>query len=189
MRNPRSHMRPNLPPLCCMALALVMLASSPGAHATQSAFTLIGSVFFIAKSENKNQVHYAIKVDDHCRPVGTAPLYGYWREQERGPRATSPLLKHEQSAYGLTDPRWIRARGQGGELRIGLRGFPDRPLTIDTYVSETQCRARARTTIAGQDAVLSSIFVQIGFLFSVEYVLLRGTRLADGKPVQERVND
>lgn len=189
MQNPRTRLRPNIPPLCCIALAVVMLGSSPGAHATQPGFTLIGSIFFIAKSENKNQVHYAIKVDDRCRPVGAAPLYGYWREQERGPRVTSPLLRHEQSAYGLTDPRWIKPRDQGGEIRIGLRGFPDRPLTIDTYMSDAQCRARARTRIAGQDAVLSSIFVQIGFLFSVEYVILRGTRLTDGKPVQERVND
>jgi len=175
--------------LCCVALALVMLGSSPGAHATKPAFTIIGSVFFIAKSENKNQVHYAVKVDDRCRPVGTSPLYGYWREQERGPKVTSPLLRHEQSAYGLTEPRWIKPHEQGGEIRIGLRGFPDRPLTIETYMNGAQCQARARTTIAGQDAVLSSIFVQIGFLFSIDYVLLRGTRLADGKPVQEKVND
>ena len=189
MQSPRSRTRPTIPQRCCIALALVLLASSPGARATKPAFTILGSVFFIAKSENKNQVHYAVKLDDRCRPVGTAPLYGYWREQEKGPRITSPLLKHEQSAYGLTEPRWIKARDQGGEIRIGLRGFPDRPLTIDTYMSDAQCRARARTTIAGQDAVLSSIFVQIGFLFSIEYVLLRGTRLADGKPVQEKVND
>jgi hypothetical protein len=189
MRKARSRTRSNLSPLCCVMLALVMLGSTPVASATKPAFTVLGSVFFIAKSENKNQVHYAVKVDDHCRPVGNSPLYGYWREQERGPRVTSPLLKHEQSAYGLTEPRWIKPRDQGGEIRIGLRGFPDRPLTIETYMSEAQCRARARTTIAGQDAVLSSIFVQIGFLFSIDYVILRGTRLADGKPVQEKVND
>jgi hypothetical protein len=179
--------------LACCALAiplvLAMLGSSPGASATQPGFTIIGSVFYIAKSENRNQVHYAVKVDARCRPVGNAPVYGYWRELEVGPRATSPLLKHEQSAYGLTEPRWIKPRDQGGEIRIGLRGFPDRPLTIETFMSEGRCHARARTPIAGQDAALSSIFVELGFLFSIEYVLLRGTRLADGKPVQEKVND
>src|SRR5690348_6852763 len=62
----------------------------------------VSSVFYLAKSENKNQVHYAVRVDDRCRPVGAAPVYGYWRDLEVGPSATSRLLQHEQPAYGLT---------------------------------------------------------------------------------------
>jgi hypothetical protein len=150
---------------------------------------VIPSVFYIAKSENRNQVHYAVRVDEHCRPFGKQPVYGYWREFEVGPRATSALLSHEQSAYGLTEPRWIHVHENAGEVRIGLRGFPDRPLTIETFQNQGRCRARVRAMIAGQDAVLLSIYVKLGFLFSIDSVVIQGTRLADGKPVQEKVDD
>jgi hypothetical protein len=149
----------------------------------------VRSVFFIAKSENRNQVHYGVMVDEHCRPRGQKPVYGYWRDFEKGPSAMSPLLDREQSAYGLTAPRSVRSSGEGGQVRIGLRGFPDRPLTIETFRTAQGCRARALTTIRNQPAVLRSIYVELGFLFSVDYVLLRGYRVADGRPVQEKIDD
>ena len=149
----------------------------------------VRSVFFISKSENKNQVHYAVRVDALCRPHGKRPMYGYWRDFEDGPNATSALLSHEQSAYGLTAPRWVRHGKEGGQVRIGLRGFPDRPLTIETFRAQDGCRARAYTTIARRAAVLRSIYVELGFLFSIDYVLVRGYHVADGRPVQEKVND
>jgi hypothetical protein len=172
-----------------------ILAADPVATATSEpaqvkvAGNPVHSVFFIAKSENRNQVHYAVRVDARCRPIGTRPVYGYWRDYEDGPKATSRLLDHEQSAYGLTAPRWVRAAAEGGQIRIGLRGFPDRPLTIETFRTRAGCRARAHTTIARSHAVLRSIYVELGFLFSIDYVLLRGYRAADGRPLQEKVND
>ncbi len=147
------------------------------------------SVFHIEKSENRNQVHYAVRVDATCRPVGPHPVYGYWREFEHGPRVVSPLLDQEQPAYGLSEPRAIALGDAGGQIRISLRGFPDRPLTIETFRAGAACGARAITTIAKQPAELTSIYVEIGFLFSVEYAIVRGVRLSDGMPVQEKVND
>ncbi len=149
----------------------------------------VGSVFFISKSENRNQVHYAVQVDAQCQPKGKKPLYGYWRDFEVGPKATSPLLDREQSAYGLTDPRWVKSHGTGGEIRIGLRGFPDRPLTIQTFQTAAGCRANALTTIGKAPAALRSIYVEIGFLFSIDYVIVRGLRVQDGRPIQEKVSD
>lgn len=163
------------------------LAASPQRDAL--AGNPIGSVFFIAKSENRNQVHYAVLVDGHCRPRGERPVYGYWRDYEDGPDVTSPLLDREQSAYGLTAPRSIRRAQAGGRVQIGLRGFPDRPLTIETFRVQDRCRARALTTIAGSPAVLRSIYVELGFLFSIDYVLIRGYRVSDSRPVQEKVDD
>jgi hypothetical protein len=174
-------------PAPALLLAWAVLGSS--AVAAEPATFVVPSVFHIEKSENRNQVHYAVKVDDRCRPQGKQPVYGYWRDLELGPRATSPLLDHEQSAYGLTEPRWIRLRDAGGEIRIGLRGFPDRTLTLETSRVEGRCTARARTQIGGRDAVLLSIYVKLGFLFSIDYVLVRGVRIEDGKPVQEKVDD
>jgi Domain of unknown function (DUF4833) len=146
-------------------------------------------VFHIAKSENKNQVHYAVKVDSHCRPVGEQPVYGYWRNLENGEKDVSKLLNHELPAYGLTEPRAIRVTPTGGEVHIALRGFPDRALIIQTLKTADGCRARALTSIAKQSAVLRSIYVKLGFLFSVDYAIVRGVRLPDGQPVQEKVDD
>jgi hypothetical protein len=178
------------------ALACAVLSAAPArlfaadpALVRATAGNSVRSVFFISKSENRNQVHYGVRVDDHCRPEGQRPVYGYWRDFEDGPTATSPLLDHEQSAYGLTAPRWVRAVGDGGEIRIGLRGFPDRPLTIQTYRAGDGCRARAFTTISRSQAVLRSIYVELGFLFSIDYVLVRGYSAADGRPLEEKVND
>jgi hypothetical protein len=175
------------------ALALAALPAPGGAElpATRARVPSapVGSVFHIEKSENKNQVHYAVQVDARCRPIGARPVYGYWRNLEVGPRDVSQLLSHEQPAYGLTDPRSVRSGDEGGEIRIGLRGFPDRPLTITTFREGSACRARAVTTIRKQPAVLTSIYVELGFLFSVDYVIVRGVRLADGVAVQEKVDD
>lgn len=170
--------------LCATAAPL---RAKPSA-AAEPAGLVVPSVFHIEKSENRNQVHYAVRIDERCRPLGKQPVYGYWRDLEVGPRATSPLLNHEQSAYGLTEPRYVKQFDRGGEIRLGLRGFPDRPLTIETFTTDGRCRARARTPINGQNAILLSIYVKLGFLFSVEYVVLRGTRL-DGTPLQEKVHD
>jgi hypothetical protein len=147
------------------------------------------SVFHISKSENRNEVHYAVLVDAACRPTGRVPLYGYWREFEKGPNVVSPLLSHEQPAYGLSAPRSIQLTANGGQVRISLRGFPERPLMIETARYGKVCGARALTTIQGRPAMLNSIYVKIGFLFSVEYAIARGLRMTDGVAVEERVHD
>ncbi|MEY4582249.1 MAG: hypothetical protein RL701_6952 [Pseudomonadota bacterium] len=153
----------------------------------------VQSLFFISKSENKNQVHYAVLVDDACRPVGDHPVYGYWRELEVGPQATSKLLDHEQRAYGVGEPRYVRSTDKGGEIRISLRGFPERPLFIETFRQvdgrRSRCAARTHIMIQHQPAILSSIYIDLGFLFSVNYALVRGVRIADGVAVEEKIHD
>lgn len=158
-------------------------------HPLRLPSALVSSVFHIEKSENKNQVHYAVRVDERCRPAGKAPVYAYWRDFEDGPKAVSPLLQHEQPAYGLTEPRSIELNESGGEVRIGMRGFPDRALRIVTFSQVGACRARAFTPIQGQPAVLTAIYVELGFLFSVDHVLVRGVRVSDGRQVKEKVDD
>lgn len=149
----------------------------------------VTSVFHIEKSENRNQVHYAVRVDARCRPVGTLPVYGYWRDLEDGPKAISPLLAHQQAAYGLEPPLSIKRTDDSGEIRIRMRGFPDRTLLIMTFREGAACRARAFATIKAKPALLTSIYVEISPLFSVDYVILRGVGAADGKPVEEKVDD
>jgi hypothetical protein len=180
----------------CLALFVAQpLTAAPGAAPVAGASAVVlpvaavQSIFHIEKSENKNQVHYALNVDRACRPVGPHPVYGYWRDLEKGPKAVSPLLDHEQRAYGLNEPRAIRVDPNGGEIRISLRGLPERHLVINVFRVSNGCAARTTTTILGQPALLTSIYVDIGFLFSVNYVIVRGVRVRDGKLVQEKVHD
>jgi Domain of unknown function (DUF4833) len=175
------------PPVASVSSAAVSSAGTNASHRVPAA--TVQSVFHIEKSENRNQVHYAVRVDAGCHPQGARPVFGYWRDFEVGPRATSVLLDREQVAYGLTPPRYVRSTPEGGQIRVSLRGFPARPLTIDTFRQGTLCAARAVTTIQNEAAALTSIYVKIGFLFSVDYAILRGLRLVDGSAVQEKMRD
>lgn len=170
-------------------LALVLLGLLVGAADQPARLPSrpIDSVFYIEKSENRNQVHYAVQVDARCRPLGDAPVRGYWRELEDGPNVVLPLQSHEHRAYGLDKPRAITRTDRGGDVRISMRALPDRILRISTFEQDGACRARVFTPIKGHAAVLSSIYVKIGFLFSIDYLLLRGVRASDGVRIEERI--
>ncbi len=60
-------------------------------------------VFSIAKSENKNQVQYVVRLDAHCAPVGPAPVFAYWRMLEKG---RDPFALH----YGFDGRQSIAER-------------------------------------------------------------------------------
>lgn len=176
------------------ALGAVLLATQPLYAAPTSALTAVvnlpvasvESVFYVAKSENRNQVHYAIRVDESCRPVGKRPVYGYWRELERGPRVTSLLLDREQPGYGASEARNVVLNDHGGELQLSLRAIK-RPIAIATFRTGSGCAARATVMIQKQPAVLTSIYVDLGLLMSVNYALVRGVRVSDGKEVSEKL--
>jgi hypothetical protein len=148
----------------------------------------VASVFFIAKSQNRNQVHYGVHVDAHCRLAPIMPVYGYWRNFEQGPLAISPLLDIEQRAYGVSAPSELHNGADGGKVSFQLRGLPERRVTVESFAGGGGCRAWALTTIAGRPALLGSIYVQLGMLFSVELVTLRGFHLGDGAQVQETID-
>lgn len=116
-------------------------------------------------------------------------LRGYWRELERGPNVTSALLDHEQRAYGINEPRSIRQLASSAEIDVTLRAFPERPLVVQVFRAEGRCVARTVTMLQGQSALLQSIYIDLGFLFSVNYALLSGVRVQDGQPVQEKLHE
>jgi len=145
------------------------------------------SIFHIAKSENRNQVHYGARIDEACRPVGAAPIYAYWRMFERGPQHTEPLLNREQPGYGLGAQQILTRTNRGGTVSIQLRAWPDRPVRIELFRASTGCAARAMLDIQHQPAVIQSIYIDIGFLFSINYAVVRGIRLKDGQPIQEKL--
>ena len=141
----------------------------------------IESLFLVSKSENRNQVHYALAVDESCAPVGPTPIRAYWRMLEKGPTATEPLLDREQSAYGLASQLV-----KDGVVTAILRALPSRPIVVHTWRGDNgTCHAASRATIDGVDARLFNVHVALK-LFGVDYLLLTGWS-DDGRTVREKI--
>jgi hypothetical protein len=175
-RTPKPHLR-----LLSTALtgAAVLVGSS--SQASASASHEIPSALVITKSSNRNQVNYAVVVDDACAPTGPSPVRVYWRMLEHGVNATEPLQADEQRAFGI-----VRQGNEGGVVNLLLKGMPGRAITIRTArAANGTCSASATMTIAGVAAHIEKVHVQQS-LFGVDYVLLAG-RSAAGGPVTERV--
>jgi hypothetical protein len=157
----------------------------PFAHA--GAERDVRSVFFVAKSENRNQVHYGVHVDPGCAPVGPAPVFGYWRMFEHGPLATEPLLARETRAYGFSGERVLAKDPEGGRVLVVLAALERRPILVETHSTGGACVATATTAIGGIPASLSSVFAQLRWPFGVDSLTLTGRALADGRIVRERI--
>ena len=126
------------PASAATALAAVVLAAPT---ASSDGPRDVGSVFFVAKSENRNQVHYGIHVDASCAPVGAAPVFAYWRMIEHGPLATEPLLSREIPAYGLAEQRILDRGDAAGRVTVRLRALEDRAIEITTASRGGVCEA------------------------------------------------
>ena len=160
------------------ALLVGILASGGDALADRT----IPSVMFVSKSENKNQVHYGIRLDDQCNFIGSAPIYPYWRMLEKGPNATEPLLDREQHAYGIE-----HQDVQGDTVRVTLWALPHRPIAIHvSHDADGTCAATAETTISGRASRLFNVHVALGFLH-VDHLVLQGWAEYDGAVLRERV--
>jgi len=162
------------------ALVVVPIARADGGRDVES-------VFFIAKSENRNQVHYGVRLDAGCAPVGASPVFAYWRMLEHGPAAVEPLLARETRAYGFLAERVIARDGNGGRVLVTLAALATRPILVDAHASGGACVATATTAIDGVPALLSSVFVQLRWPFGVDSLTLTGRALADGRAVRERI--
>ncbi len=164
---------------CLLPLGgVALIASSAGADERE-----IASAFFVSKNQNRNQVHYAVKVDEACRPATAAPVRPYWLMLEKGPRVTEALLDREQPAYGIA-----QQRVDGSEVYGVLRALPEHPVVIHTWRGhDDSCAFAAFTTIAGVRARLFNIHVAYTPLMTgVAYILLTGWR-DDGSLVRERI--
>ncbi|MFP2912894.1 DUF4833 domain-containing protein [Pyxidicoccus sp. 3LFB2] len=143
-----------------------------------------GSAFFIARSTNRNQVHYGIRVDGDCRPQGDKPVHAYWRMLEKGDKATEPLLGREGPAYGLGDVQQVEATPSGWRVHVRLRAWPERTIDLDVFRENGRCVARAFTLLDGKVAQIDRIFVKTSWPAGVDYVLLSGTG-QDGRSLRE----
>ncbi|MGD0524325.1 MAG: DUF4833 domain-containing protein [Polyangiaceae bacterium] len=147
----------------------------------------VASVFLVAKSENRNQVHYGVHLDAGCSPAGATPVFAYWRMLERGPLATEPLLSREVGAYGVAEQQVVERGAEGGRVTLRLRALPTRPIAIETRARGGGCEATATMAIGGAAAWLRSVYAQLRWPFGVDHLVLSGKSLADGRTVEERI--
>jgi hypothetical protein len=147
------------------------------------------SLFFISRSENRNQVHYGIRLGEDCRPVGDSPVYVYWRMLERGAKETEELLGVEGPVYGLEASQQVETLPEGGwRVRVRLRAFADRPVDISVTLANGQCLLKPFAKVDGAAAQLERIFVKTSWPFSVDFVRLDGVN-ARGQTVHELIRD
>ena len=169
-----------------LIVALPSVAARASAQTAASGGTLV-PVFSIAKSENKNQVQYVVRVDDHCAPLGLAPVSAYWRMLEKGSMQTAPILEREVRAYGLASQAVVTSDGAGGQVRAVLKALPGRPLTIVTSRgSDGTCHALATASIAGASAHLFNVYVHLRW-YGVDYLLLQGWSMDRSHVVREKL--
>ncbi len=149
----------------------------------------VRTVFFIAKSQNRNRVDYGLSLDEQCHPRGSSPVRPYWRLFEEGGRLEN-LERHEHRAYGIAHQH-VRETDQGHVIDLQLKALPERPIEIWVVRdSSGHCRAGAVTRIRGKRAELHSIFVQLdsGLLPRVESILVEGRALESHRYVRERLS-
>lgn len=166
---------------------LLSAFASETANAPQTRPSELPSVFFISKSENKNQVHYAVAVDADCTPAGGAPVRPYWRLLEKGAAVTAPLLAREQRAYGVASQSVTRRWASGGRITLVLQALPQRPLTIVTGKdSKGACLASVYTVIQHEPARLHGIHVVLKWLgLGVDSLILKGWARSDRRVLRE----
>jgi hypothetical protein len=163
-----------------------MTVSSAGADEASAARSLL--LFSISKSENKNQVQYAVRVDGGCQPLASAPVVAYWRMLEKGPAATEPLLEREIDAYGIAEQTITSRMADGASVRLVLRAVRSRPIVVEVYRTPTgECQALSTTTIQGAPAHLYNVYVKLKWPFGVDYLLLQGWSVDGTQVVKEKL--
>ena len=152
----------------------------------------IATLFYIAKSNNRDRVDYGIRLDTHCRPARAEAVFPYWRELEKNPVDVHTLGTFATMAYGVAAQRLERKTDQFADVQLLLKQV-DRPIWVTTTTGENgQCKALVRTKIKGvQFAELESIYVKLGGgPFSVvDYVDVKGRNPATGEKLVERIKN
>src|SRR3954463_11410839 len=107
----------------------------------------IKTLFAIKKSENKNEVHYGIHLDDSCQPVGEEPIFAYWLDLEKGPNVVSDLGVFEKKGYGIKG-QWVQKRSADeSKVLMNLKATPDRGILVTTKKKDGKCVSETIATI------------------------------------------
>jgi hypothetical protein len=170
-----------------LSLALALgLTAVPAVSAKPQARAL--SLFTIGKSQNKNQVQYAVRVDGQCAPASNGPVFAYWRMRELGPTRVEPLQPGELRAYGPASQASTGRSTTGGRLSLVLRALPNRPIVVETQrAADGACKVFATIAIAGRPAHLFDVYVKLTWRLSVDYLLLRGWSMDGTRILTEKL--
>lgn len=177
------------------ALALIVAASAAalpsGAAADEPTFGPydVPTAFFISKSDDRNRVDYAIRLNENCAPAMDNAVLPYWREFEKAPPVrTHPLGYFEWVPYGFKDQRMLKRTKTGGQHFMRLKQFPERPIVIFTKKeADGKCSAESHALIKGKEAILVSMYVKLCGALCVDYVDVYGKDLETGQPIEERL--
>ncbi|MBD2452341.1 DUF4833 domain-containing protein [Nostoc sp. FACHB-152] len=121
----------------------------------------IPSMFFVSSNNNKNQVHYGIKLNQDCSPNGSKPVFAYWRMKNG---STKNLSQEQRPAFDIATQSIL-----GDKVNISLRVFESRgmkkPITIQTLrANDGICRAKALMVINEEPAALSNFYLSLANL-------------------------
>jgi hypothetical protein len=163
---------------CALAFAFLLATLPSPSLADTSRDALL---FSITKSENRNYVQFAIRMDTRCAPEGDAPVHAWWRMQEHGPDAVEPVLEREEPAYGIASQAVIDRHEGGGAARITLRALPRQTIAVETYRGREGCEARARLAIDGVDARLFNVHAVLAWPFGVSRLIVTGWATGEGR--------
>lgn len=166
-----------------LALALLILPVASYADAVEMGAFDVPSLFHIAKSENRNEVHFAVRLDAQCALREDDAVEAYWRDREVSDSATADLLFIERPAYDLDDLDRVGPY----RARFVLRALPQRKVDVEVVRRDDgRCVAKALTTVGGEPARLRQVYVQLSG-WSIDYIVIQGNRVRDGALIEERV--
>lgn len=147
----------------------------------------VHSVFHVAKSENQNQVHYALHLDAACKPMGTRPVFAYWQRLREGKRVDDQLTGIGTTVYGASDEQKVVRGTNKSNVEMFVKALKAVRISIEIEKTAQGCKAVPYTTILKQRARLSHAFLQLGALgLTVKYVDVVGFRISDGQRIAER---
>jgi hypothetical protein len=175
---------------CVLSTVLGALLEVPTDGRADQAPSTVRDVplFTVSKSENRNQVQYVVRVDEHCVPLTDTPIWAYWRMIELGPTRTEPLLGREHPAYGLEGQRVLERGAEGGRMRLALRAIPSRPIEVEARRSPAgTCVATCTMLILGVPAHLFGVYARLKWPVGLDYLIIHGWSLDGTHVVTERV--
>ncbi len=174
--------------LIAVVIALTLAAMASIASATpRIGRSDVPTLFYVAKSDDRNRVDYGVRLDAACSPVGDEPLYAYWRRFEPGQDPLGDLNPLDATVYGIGRQSVSVRHPNGSWIELGLRALPARRLLVLVQRAGDRCVGAVQTTIRGREAVLDHVFVQLDGPMRIREVIVRGEVRATGESITERM--
>lgn len=144
------------------------------------------TLFYVAKSDDRNRVDYGVHLDASCSPVGEEPLFAYWRRFEPGQDPLGDLNVLDRTIYGIARQE-VRTRAANGSwIEVSLRALPSRRVLILVQRAGDRCVGAAQTDIRGRESILDHVFVQLAGPASIDHAMIRGEERESGHAISER---